>query len=1363
MHFVYIQCQNFLFRFDDPIFRLATSLKPDELRTTSKKILVKPESRSSKATQYYEGGADIESEIKNLGLKEKHDSRRRRRVKTKFYNPDEPTRTEIKRVRTKAELKQEPPGCNISEDSVKIEPAGSGIVKSEPVQLACASTSSHINQPGISLPCFPADMAFNPMAQVPFTDVPWMMPNLGLVSNPLNDPLTMYPGIMQGMVPPFLPPETINTAPSSMPQVNGSNFISGLNVNAPSNNTILSENMHEYLLSSTAAEIRTKKRRKKKSQSSESMADSVQPGKEPVTNTLQQVERTDKYISDTVALEHSYTIPPHAINSKRKSRKGYTETSTYSAPHTSAICTEPEPNATQPVTSQEVVSEETNTSPKKSNKKCPTIKQLLEKPSLFSKPKTDLAMSGNVPNVAPLETPPYPTSKPIISQPTKPGFVNPEQAPLHHEPQDVRLSTVLTKISTSASVSSIKCEKPWLTSVPSISHAIEMVKLQQRGALTKDSQLEIKGTKCPNETDPPPTITTQHLHTTCRMLGETGKSTIVSQLTSPPMAPVLNVQLHTDMPKFPGCKNQPKASPANSLVLSPQISNTGTTPNEEPVGFSPCTTQQGIPSQHSNMLPDTIASKVTLISSYSQSSDVNIQPGDIQTKSNGKISERHDVEMSETSQAMLEAQCTPTTSTIAASENSSDTSMNPVPGMTCQTEMASSRHEVNLPICSVQKSDSLSGATCSLQTPHLTVSESEQEPSFITTQALQQALAQLSALSSVAIPPRVADLVLPGVPKPSLSSSCSPNSWQTQGASSQKHPQPVNLQQEALHTASEMYIQTKTISVTEPSAAPQTSFPTAITAALQKEEFKSDPDESASFNPSSLASLTQNHSNFESSLTQAIQVLKQARPQLQGTPKPSIGPQLTRVRMPTQCVAHSSQQSSPAVTTQEAAACFQASETVQSNVSISPNISTNETTTKGRHVLVSREEDPQASPISTNASMNETGAKEREPRESIPVAIPSMIPAAVTVTPEVGTLPTMSYSSPSKAPKLSSPVKGKHTQHTTKEQLLLATCHSDGHLQPEQLVSPKRHQRSSAAQLHTQPGVMSPFTSHISGQPTSIFDNPQLSQAFYQGMNQAFNAQLMSHMAMSQFGGLQHQMPGILPLVNPFMQDPLLQGNLGLLSRVQHAQMLGSRLTNVGIPGGLPMLHPNFLTTLQYGANLNSPSGIQSRLLNSAIPQAVVSIATSRETTFHQTAIATCSKTNTKSKESFNSVQESQQHASEHEKTIGINVASKNSEPSGPVATTSKSSQLDSTSHLNYSTDQSESSGTLRGSKLDEENVKDSKDKRKDRSESQDSNSTASDGTADSESPVSTPTTTSVPGWFGKGLNLKKGRRKRLK
>ena len=45
-------------------------------------------------------------------------------------------------------------------------------------------------------------------------------------------------------------------------------------------------------------------------------------------------------------------------------------------------------------------------------------------------------------------------------------------------------------------------------------------------------------------------------------------------------------------------------------------------------------------------------------------------------------------------------------------------------------------------------------------------------------------------------------------------------------------------------------------------------------------------------------------------------------------------------------------------------------------------------------------------------------------------------------------------------------------------------------------------------------------------------------------MNQPLNGELRSELALTQFGGLQHQVQGEISILNPFMQESLCQGGM---------------------------------------------------------------------------------------------------------------------------------------------------------------------------------------------------------------------------
>ena len=198
-----------------------------------------------------------------------------------------------------------------------------------------------------------------------------------------------------------------------------------------------------------------------------------------------------------------------------------------------------------------------------------------------------------------------------------------------------------------------------------------------------------------------------------------------------------------------------------------------------------------------------------------------------------------------------------------------------------------------------------------------------------------------------------------------------------------------------------------------------------------------------------------------------------------------------------------------------------------------------------------------------------------------------------------------------------------------------------------------------------------------------------------------------------------------------------------MMSHVQYEQLLRLSLTGLGI-SGVPMVDPGMLGILRYGANLVPATGTLRHTPDSVMTQAVASIPTVSSQETKQTIYSNCSKTIKNPKESHDSVNELQHYVSNYENPTESDLASRNSNQTQHDATKSKSSQLNqSLSHLKCPITQSttSSSQSLHGNKLDEGNEKEvlpTDNKRKDRSESQDSNGTASDGVPENESPVST-------------------------
>ena len=1383
----------FGFRFDDPIFRLATDLKSDEVKSTTKKILLKPESRASETAYYYEESKEMEAELKNFGIKDKADSKKRTRTKTEFYDPGIPAKTNVKRVRTKAELKQEPPGqqpsgYDISRGVIKLETSGLESLQVEP--FLSSNTNSLINQSGMNLPCLSTDPTFNPMAQLSLSSVPWMVPNAGPVSNSFPNPMMMYPGMLPTGV-----------GPSFMATPTGNFLHSGT-----------SEYLNEHMQSFTGAKVRKNKKRGNKKLNPVHNAPNARSAsvKKPTTSRDRLCpDAESQMIMNAVALEHSYTMRPDAINSKRKSLKYHTDASACSSPH--------EPNHSKlkvdgtgpqktPSSASIPTENFSNTSPKRLNKRCSTVKQLLEKPTMLDKASSKTPVVNNTASGS--ETT---AVKPLVNsakneQPSIKELqttANQQQAVSSHQsaaaiqksdmyiqdqshlpssehlsrslnptlqkqesqvlPSEVNgpASAVATPVSSAGSLPGSCCSldnKAKLSSVPSITHAIEMVKLQQQGALNRDSTNTVHSKKPATKTAEEHTeIPYPDLQETTRNDGTLATKTgnkkseptqILSQLSSPPIAPVIDVKLQKQVQDFDVCNNGSKLS-TTAASSNPGVSSTlqlSCLSNREDTSSTSTVTSQmstmqsvtahtplqtssqiATPSSTNSAVQSPLPSKkgqfqptgkrdLTVKATNTATSDANKQqdPPPVDNNS-GKIAQEHNVEHSESS------------STSNLPDEFIPTGCN-----------EPKKLEVVAPV--------------------------------ITTQTLQEALTQLSSVSSIAIPPKVADLVLHC---PQHASKSPIFHWETKETleTITEHRRPENSssgipQGSHLHSSQNRSEKAKTSVSTQNTTLekpPCVKHETAVTAMLAS------PVTTATFTqngsetilpvkktvPSTDSNQVKNQCDNETS-SQTVDSLKQ------------YGPHLPEEKPAPECSGISQQHDH--------------------------GLSGPENTLVTELSATTPEHQPQGNTESTApASFVTTQVVDASipPHESPPV-VTSMLLSTTTAAAPLRPPPPLLHISqlqtlPVKIPQLASPENESQFLTEGPPALQIPTA-SDPVMQAENLLSPQQNGKlpiifdqtnnSSVAQIPGQLGALAPnlFTtqnipllneqspaSYDVLSPAGVFANPQLSQAFFDGMNQAFNAQMLSQMALSQFGGFQQQMPSALPLFNMIMQDSL-QGNLAAVPQLQHAQMLGLTLPNFGTPG-LPIGDPNLLGSFHYAGGMSTPPALSGQLATNAMARAVQNTTSSFPQDIHKTVESGCSKGKRKSKESQSSPIDSEQYLPKHDNTENTSMASKTSDPAETVATAPNTIQFDQSSHLNCSTNQSEDSGThsLPGSKVNEpsdETEVASKDiRRKDRSESQDSNSTLSDG----ESPVSTPTTTSVPGWFGKGLNLKKGRRKRSK
>ena len=1357
---------DFNFRFDDPIFRLATALKSDEVKSTTKKILIKPESRASDIVHYYENGKEMDEELKNLEIKDKADSKKRTRTKTEFYDPGIPTKTTVKRVRTKAELKQEPPGQqpsdhDISGGAIKLETSGLESFQVEP--FLSSNTNSLINQSGINLPCLSADPTFNPMAQMALSSVPWMVPNVGLVSNPVPNPMMMYPG----MLPPAV-------GSSFMPTPNGNFLHSGT-----------SEYLNELMPGSTGAKVRKNKKRRNRKINAVHSAPNT--GSTSVKKTATSGDRLgpnaeSEMIMNAVALEHSYTMPPDAINSKRKSLKCHTNASACSpqqdAKHSGLKVDASGPQKIPPSTS---IPTEDNRSPKRLNKRCSTIKQLLEKPTMVDKTASQTPVINNTASgseattVKPLANPANSEQSSVKELQTT---ANQQQVVFSHQTavtkrksdtQESRVlpfkvhdaaSVVATPVTSSGSrLGSCLDNKTKLSSVPSITHAIEMVKLQQQGALSKDCTNTVQNKRPATET------VEEYTHTPNPLLQETARngtlasktenkksesSQILAQLSSPPIAPVIDVKLQKRVQGFDACKTITAAQTNPGVSSVSQLSCLSDTENASPTIT--------VASQMSTMQSVTAHTPLQTSSQIVRPRSANsaVQSPLPSKKGYFQPSGKRDMTVRATNTATSDAN-----------------KQHYPPPVNNNLDKIAQQHNVG---------HSESSSTANLKDEFILAGCEPKKLDFvapvITTQTLQEALTQLSSVSSIAIPPKVADLVLHCPQHTSespishleiegnlenITENRSPEN-SSSGVSQGSHLDTSQNRSETAETSVSTH-NTALGNVKQETIAVTTELATPITKVTFTQNGNDTILPVKKGLPSMDSNQVKNRCDNETS-SQTMDSLKQYGPHLQEEkPAPEcsdiprrhdhglLGPENTLVT-----------ESSLAVASAELS-------TTTSELQPQGNGST----VPGAFVTT------QASVVDASKPQHEAPpAVASKPLTTTAAAAPLRPPPPLLHISQLQSLPV-------KIPELASTENDSQflTEGTPAFQIPNA---SDPIIQGKNQFSPQQNGKlqfksdqtnnSPLSQVPGQLSALAPnlFTtqnipllnehslaSYDVPSPAGVFANPQLSQAFFDGMNQAFNAQMLSQMALSQFGGFQQQVPSALPLFNMIMQDSL-QGNLAAVPQLQHAQMLGLTVPTFGTPG-LPIGDPTLLGSFPHAGGIPTPLALSGQLATNIMTHAVQNTTSSIPQDICETVESGCSKGKKNTKESQSSPIDSEQYLPKRENTDNSRMASKTADPTETVATAPNTIQLDQSSHLNCSTNQSEDSGThsLPGSKINElsdETEVTSKDiGRKDRSESQDSNSTLSDG----ESPVSTPTTTSVPGWFGKGLNLKKGRRKRSK
>ena len=1337
-------------------------MKSDEVKSTTKKILIKPESRASDTVHYYEDDKEMDVELKNFGIREKADSKKRTRTKTEFYDPGIPTKTTVKRVRTKAELKQEPPGQQLSDHDVsggaiKLETSGFESLQVEP--FLSSNTNSLINQSGINLPCLSADPTFNPMAQISLSSVPWMMPNVGLMSNSMTNPMMMYPGM--------LPP---GVGSSFMPTPNGNFLHSGT-----------SEYLTERIPSSTGAKVRKNKKRRNRKVNTVHSAPTT--GRTSVRKAATSGDRLgpsaeSEMIMNAVALEHSYTMPPDAINSKRKSLKCHTDASTCApqqdAKHSGLKVDASSPQKIPPSAS---IPTEDNRSPKRLNKRCSTIKQLLEKPTMVNKtdPKAPIisntASGSEATAVKPLENPAdieQSFIKELQTTSNQQQGIFSHQTTVAKRKSDIQESRVLPfKVNDAASVlatlvtssgsrqGSCLDNKAKLNSVPSITHAIEMVKLQQQGALSKDCtntvQNKRSATKIVEEYTQTPDPVPQEIAQNGTLASKTENkksepSQILSQLSSPPIAPVIDVKLQKQVQGFDACNNtstlSTTAAPANPGVSSvSQLSCQYDTEKANPTIT--------VASQMSTMQSVTAHTPLQTSSQIAGPRNTNsaVQPPFPSKKGYFQPTGKRDLTSDDNKQedpppvnknlGLIAQQ-----HIIEHSESSSRTNL---------------KDEFVLACCNEPK-------------------KLELVAPVITTQTLQEALTQLSSVSSIAIPPKVADLVLHCPQNTSKSatshleiegnlenitenrSSENSSSGVSQGSHSDTSQNRSETAQTSVSTQNTTLenMKQETIAVTIGLASPITK----VTFTQNGNETIPPVNKAL---PSTDSNQVKNQCVNETS-SQTIDSLKQYRPHLQEE-KPECSD------IPRQNDHGLSGPENTLVTESSLTASAELSATT-SKLQSQGNVGD---TVPGAFVTT------QTSVLDASIPQHESPpVVATKPLTKAPAAAPLRPPPPLLHISQLQT-------SPVKIPQLASPENNSQflTEGPPAFQIPNA---SDPILQAENLFSPQQNGRlqfisdqtdnSPVSQVPGQLSALAPslFTtqsipllnehnlaSYDVLSPAGVFTNPQLSQTFFDGMSQAFNAQMLSQMALSQFGGFQQQAPSALPLFNMIVQDTL-QGNLLAVPQLQHAQMLGLTVPTFST-SGLPIADPTLLGSFHHVGGTPTPLVLSGQLATNVMTHAIQNTTSSVPQDISETVESGCSKGKNNTEESQSCPIDSEQYLPKRQNTENSCMASKTFDPTETVATAPNTIQLDQSSHLNCSTNQSKDSGThsLPGSKINElsdETEVSSKDiGRKDRSESQDSNSTLSDG----ESPVSTPTTTSVPGWFGKGLNLKKGRRKRSK
>ena len=1266
-----------------------------------------------------------------------------------------PAQVECGRVRTKAELKQPVEYRSVKSES---ETETTDVVKSEPSVPGGQADA-------VASPSFPPGMMYNPVMQGAFGGVPWMMPNVGL--NPLYDSLMMHPNLISpGMIPGFLPHMSSSSAGGVMLEQNGVEASSS-SVAGTSSTSLDSRIGHI---------VRETKRRSQKSPKSRSKTGSSWNSKEQASNP--------------VTLEHSYTMPPSAAKKRR---------STSHKRHSPVPLSNPrDPHA------QETAPHLAQAAESCVNSKCPTVKELLAAPAL-GKNSTLLALDVKPKPLCVDHFDHQATSasgrRKDIGCASQSWQENSDLTRLSGEKSGEFITSCSQggpTLKSEESSSALSGSRTKLKSfpVPSISHAIEMVKLQQQMSSKEKNVLQPKKEAAQEHLQKDADLPIEVVRTlpftdigTTEAVPETPEMSPTSETKSSQHLPLSRQQETCNFTQTPQLTDGSPVSDVNLSPVVPSATTEAICPQAEESDASQQTSRPSV-DLHSNgmgCVPNT--------PDKSESNSLGILADMLPGSENESQNLTRTTDLSDDSDETL--------------TNTESVEMNDELSVKDESETVSG------------KSSQVSQAALEPELSHIAVDDTKPKLiPVITVQCLKDALTQLCSVSAVAIPPHVCGLNFAGTTGDTSEEPKNGGDIPSQGycgGGSQDKEVPRETAESSVEGVEFEHIAVCPSGTDAPAAKVQdasatipreeipeaeidvrvTEIPKTETAVSDKASATAAPNEAA---PSDVGPSTQevpgpNQSPTKTSSFEAIQMLKCARPRL-GPPgvspplRPAIQSAAVRLTTPTlprktQWVPLPMEKTNEGVSSslvssgmkaepipgETARSPIQEAQASTSDVREEAKTSTSDVREEAKTSISDVREEAQASTSdvreeaktsisdvreeaktstldvreeSSAADTSETTGQSASVTNSQSSAVPGRdsvtLPASSAVIPSLVSVPRQP----------SSPVAS--TSHYSGTNVAVETSKAP----PSET---NRFQKVVCAENTSQlaPATISPFSNPMLSSEAMMAEanflaNAQMAQAVLGSMNQAFSAHLISQMALAQFGGL----PGTLPFLNPFFQEPL--NPLAAWSQTQS-------LPCTSLPN-LPIMNPGALNAFPYGATIPSV-GVLGQMSNHICSTNATAPSVSSQGSDAPLA-SRGSKTKRKPIESQTliSVAESQSETS----TRKANADSRQTEDtteqfeicSGSISSEEKSA------HLKNADAGGETSGTLSAgdnrSNIDRDSTEVlSAAKRQLRSDSQDSSGAASDGTVDSESPVSTPTTASVPGWFGKGLNVRKGKRKRTK